>query len=288
MIHPNVSGLPIKSCALSSMRARSMDKRRRLSGMSSSLPLTLQEFSEATRSEAAETPEPPRRLLLLEAISRSEAVFATGAVGSKGLDQSALSLRHEYRLSVGAAKRKIGRLFRAEPDLAFQHARVRQHRDGPLEDPRDEQATADVGSNPVDTEVVEFLHRLRRKQFGAVDPVRPDLAGVRIADIKRLPVRTEVEPVGRAHRPIGQHLLALDTAVRGLCDPPDLPVVALPVRVAGVDRAIGRDRHVVGLIEVIRMKIGLDRRPAAPDHEDIVLSIVGNEPASFPLEPYRI
>jgi hypothetical protein len=52
-----------------------------------------------------------------------------------------------------------------------------------------------------------------------------------------------------------------DAAVRGLCDRPDLPVMALPVQVAGVDGAVGRNGHIVGLIEFAGMKACLDRGP---------------------------
>ena len=75
-------------------------------------------------------------LLLPDATDRTEAVFTTGAVGSKRLDQSALPLGHEDGFAVGAAKRQVGWLLGAELDFALQYARRRKYRDGALEDSR--------------------------------------------------------------------------------------------------------------------------------------------------------
>src|ERR1700742_537130 len=71
-------------------------------------------------------------------------------------------------------------------------------------------------------------------------------------------------------------------------DSPDLAAVLFPMRIARVDRAIRRDGHVVGLIEVVRMEICFDIFPVRTDQKDIMLLVVGDEHAALRIEAYRI
>ena len=78
-------------------------------------------------------------------------------------------------------------------------------------------------------------------------------------------------------RPRAGHRLALDLAVGGAGNFPDLPVAPLPVRVARIDRAVLRDGHVVGLVEGVGTKVFARNGAAGLDDEDVVLLVVGDE-----------
>ena len=62
--------------------------------------------------------------------------------------------------------------------------------------------------------------------------------------------------------------LAISVAAPGLAirhDAPDLALAAAPVRIARIERAVARKRHVVRLVEFIGAEIGA--APASPDEE---------------------
>src|ERR1700722_17517887 len=60
------------------------------------------------------------------------------------------------------------------------------------------------------------------------------------------------------------------------------------MRIARVDRAIRRDCHVVGLIEVVGMEVCFDVFSVRTDQKNIMLLVVGDEHAALRIEAYRI
>src|SRR6267142_1087087 len=99
-------------------------------------------------------------------------IFATGAIGPKGFNESALPLRHKNRLSVMAAESEVGRLLCGELYLARQFPLRGQHRDGALQDRRDKQIAFGVGAQAVDAKVVEPLHERPGSFESSHDPQR--------------------------------------------------------------------------------------------------------------------
>src|ERR1700722_11896435 len=217
-----------------------------------------------------------------------KAVFPAGAIGTERFDEPALSLGDKNRLSAVAAEGEVGRLLAVTGNLADQFSPRGQHRDGPLQYPRREQISGGVGAQAVDVKIVEPLYEFGGNKPRAFDPVRPDLPGIGFADIKGFSVRTEIDPVGRAHSAIRGHLVADDAAAGRSLHPPDLAAVPFPVWVARIDGAVGRDRHVIRLIEVVRMEVGFDIFSIQADQKDRVLLVVGDEHASFPIEADRV
>jgi len=117
---------------------------------------------------------------------------------------------------------------------------------------------------------------LRQEPLLAERAVRTDRKGPDVplhafVDVERRAVRTQVDAVGRAEPLREEH----DGAVG--VDPPELPRAGLPVRVAGVERAVGGDREVIGLVHprLVREDDGVT--PARRHLEHVVVDIVGDE-----------
>src|SRR5207247_2210253 len=83
-----------------------------------------------------------------------------------------------------------------------------------------------------------------------------------------LSVRADLYPIG------GTHVRRFEVCLTLLVDPPDLSGAFLPVRVAGVEGTVRRDREVVRLVHLRLVTVDLDLLRLRIDLKHFMLDVV--------------
>ena len=188
-------------------------------------------------------------------------------------------------LPSGPPKVRLVGCFPLSGHLALQRSIGADNGDLAGRQPREINPAVDVGAQAVDLEIRKTPDQPRVEQLAAVEAIGPDLPRIRLADVKRRAVRAQVDPVGHAEAPRAGHHFALTLAVGAAGDAPDLAARGrCKSRVAGIERAVRRDRQVVWLIEPVGMKVDLRRGLAAFDDPDRVLLEIGDVHPPLPIE----
>src|SRR5262249_7259648 len=141
----------------------------------------------------------------------------------------------------------------------------------PLAVARDVQVAVDVAAHAVEAVVVELLDEAFAGQAAVgADGERPDVALHRLVDVQRLAIGTDLDAVGRAHVAGGERNLAVSV------DLPHLSGTLAPVRIAGVERSVGCDGEVVGLVHAVVVGEDGDFSGLRFDLQDVVADVVGD------------
>ncbi len=178
-------------------------------------------------------------------------------------------LGHIDGTPIGPAKAQVAGLFPEDIDFSQFLAVGSHHHHCPLAVPRDVQVAVDVAPHAVKTVVRELSQQALAGQCSIrLNIEGPDVSLGRFIHIQRPSVGADFDAVRRSH--VGGDQCHLPLRI----DLPDLPGVLGPCGITGVQRIVGSNRQIVGLIHRVFMGEDFDLFRLHVDSQHIVLDVV--------------